>query len=420
MRNVQRIRSHRTAKRGAAAVALATGALGATSATCATADSRFDSDNGASWAQEPDSAVHAKKAQPFCVRNFLARSAAELMPAAPAGVPEIEKPGFTENLKGMQLPYEAVVGGLFIGVASGVYMLLAQRVAGNSGALKALVLGPAEPAKLAFLAGLCTSGAAVGQKLKPDCFEIPAPPASPQLLVSGMAIGLGTVLGNGCTSGHGLCGISRLSRRSIVAVCVFMGCAAATATLRSGQFEVASITQPDRITPDAAKLALALAGGFGAILLPLPLLTHPAVREMFVSVCVGLCFGTGLALGGMVRPSVVLHALSPESFDPTLWILFSTALGTTFVLYRLAAASGVAAANFVAGGAIDLQLLLGASLFGIGWGSCGFCPGPLLVAIGADPTQTGPLVVLLGIAIGMRATSLLPKGVLKVLAARVV
>ena len=64
-------------------------------------------------------------------------------------------------------PAQAAIGGAFIGVSCGVWMLLQSRVAGNSGALKALVNGPREPAKLAFLGGLCTAGARMRPTITP-------------------------------------------------------------------------------------------------------------------------------------------------------------------------------------------------------------------------------------------------------------
>lgn len=130
------------------------------------------------------------------------------------------------------LPLEAVVGGLFIGCATGVYMVVAGRIAGSSGALKALIVGPREPTKLSFLAGLC-GGGVLGASLLPSSFEI-LPSPSPLVALAGLLVGLGTALANGCTSGHGLCGLSRLSLRSLVAVPTFMAAAIATATARSG------------------------------------------------------------------------------------------------------------------------------------------------------------------------------------------
>ena len=107
------------------------------------------------------------------------------------------------------VPFQACLGGVFIGVACGAYMYFAERVAGNSGALKALVVGPREPPQLAFLSGLAAAGALMS-RLLPAALD-PASSLSPTLLLGGLLVGLGTALGNRCdTSRHGLCGLSRL------------------------------------------------------------------------------------------------------------------------------------------------------------------------------------------------------------------
>jgi uncharacterized membrane protein YedE/YeeE len=148
----------------------------------------------------------------------------------------------------------------------------------------------------------------------------------------------------------------------------------------------------------AARLGLALALG----LPPSALLPPGPTRRAYVGLWSGVCFAAGLALGGMVRPSVVMGALSPAAFDGTLWVLFMTALGTTFAFYRLAGALGKSESRAASkSGIIDAKLLLGALLFGVGWGSSGLCPGPHIVGLGANPTAQGPLLMLSTVSLGM-------------------
>ena len=301
----------------------------------------------------------------------------------------------------MFLPLQSCVGGLFIGAACGVSMILSGRVAGNSGALKAAVIGPRERSKMAFLGGLASAGV-IMWRLRPGLFER-APEPSLGLAISGLLIGFGTSLGNGCTSGHGLCGISRLSLRSLVAVPTFMAVAIATATIRAGASFGPPIpigATPGAVLELASKIGLSLAAA-----LPLVVVTEGGMRELVVGLWSGACFGVGLSFGGMVRPSVVTGALSPAAFDGTLWTLFVTALATTFALYRIAQSSGVAEASAARDGAgVDVRLVGGAVAFGIGWGSCGICPGPHIVALAADPAGSpGLLLLLAGVALGMRA-----------------
>jgi uncharacterized membrane protein YedE/YeeE len=125
-------------------------------------------------------------------------------------------------------PWSALVGGLLIGLASALYVLGNGRVAGIAGivasplraVLNRLSLRP-EATRLLFIAGLL---------IAPWVWRLVAPlPAAsvdagwPSLIVAGLLVGVGTRMGNGCTSGHGVCGLSRFSLRSLVNVLAFMG-----------------------------------------------------------------------------------------------------------------------------------------------------------------------------------------------------
>jgi hypothetical protein len=119
-------------------------------------------------------------------------------------------------------PGSSLLGGGLIGLAASLLLLGTGRIAGISGILGALVLGSrAERIQSAlFLLGLVAAGFGV-HALAPD--TIAASPRSPLVVaVGGVLVGIGTRLGRGCTSGHGVCGISRGSPRSLVATLVFL------------------------------------------------------------------------------------------------------------------------------------------------------------------------------------------------------
>jgi len=301
------------------------------------------------------------------------------------------------------IPMQAVVGGVFIGAASGIYMLLAHRIAGNSGALKSVVVGPIETTKAALTLGLIATGSIMNLVL-PALFEAPSAP-SLGVYLGGFVVGVGTTLGNGCTSGHGLCGLSRFSIRSLVAVPVFMGCAIASATIKSGVYTFGAPVVAGQMDGKTVTTALYTFGLLAAMLLPAMLLQRKDIRDTYVGGWVGCCAGTGLSIGGMVRPSVITGALTPANFDSTLWVLFVTALSVTFVFYRIAQRSLVHEACAASGGVIDRKLVLGAALFGLGWGYTGYCPGPLLSTFGANPSDLATLLCLLGVINGMQATA---------------
>jgi len=123
-------------------------------------------------------------------------------------------------------PVSAALGGALIGLAAVMLMLLTGRIAGISGILGGL-LNPEAADKgwrLAFIGGLVlapVTGALAGVPI-----PIPEMPRSWAVTVAaGLLVGFGARLGGGCTSGHGICGIARLSPRSIAATMVFMGVA---------------------------------------------------------------------------------------------------------------------------------------------------------------------------------------------------
>jgi hypothetical protein len=118
-------------------------------------------------------------------------------------------------------PVSGLIGGMLIGASAALFLMLNGRIAGISGILGgALEQGSAEGAwRYAFLAGLIAAPAAWAS-IVPVTVEIEA--SAPLLIAAGLLVGFGTRLGSGCTSGHGVCGISRLSFRSIVATVTFM------------------------------------------------------------------------------------------------------------------------------------------------------------------------------------------------------
>lgn len=129
-------------------------------------------------------------------------------------------------------PLSGLVGGALIGLASALMMLLAGRIAGISGILGGLIAPRANDRgwRLAFIAGLIA--APLVAALSGAALPAPTMPASLTLVaIGGLLVGFGTRMGGGCTSGHGVCGIARLSARSIVATVIFMAVAVVTVAI---------------------------------------------------------------------------------------------------------------------------------------------------------------------------------------------
>jgi len=117
--------------------------------------------------------------------------------------------------------FRALAGGALIGLAASIALLGNGRIAGISGTLgRAFDTGDGRDFRVPFLIALISIGA-LAYAVAPSAFGVPLR-STPTLALAGLLVGVGTALGNGCTSGHGVCGLSRLSPRSLVAVMTFM------------------------------------------------------------------------------------------------------------------------------------------------------------------------------------------------------
>ena len=129
-------------------------------------------------------------------------------------------------------PVHGLVGGVLIGLAAALMLLGAGRIAGVSG-ITARATGLAESgmsksSAWAFLVGLPVGALMISLLLGLPRAEFASWPV---LIIAGLAVGFGTRMGSGCTSGHGVCGVSRLSQRSLIATATFMAAGIATVML---------------------------------------------------------------------------------------------------------------------------------------------------------------------------------------------
>lgn len=122
-------------------------------------------------------------------------------------------------------PWSSLSGGIILGVASALFILINGRVLGISGILGGLLPPKAGDTfwRLAFLAGMFASPWIFNLLAPAELITIPQIDADlVMLIIAGLLVGIGTRYGSGCTSGHGVCGLSRMSPRSLVATLSFM------------------------------------------------------------------------------------------------------------------------------------------------------------------------------------------------------
>ena len=129
----------------------------------------------------------------------------------------------------------AAIGGGLIGVAASILLLTQGRIAGISGITGSLFRSDVDDKgwRWAFFLGLMAGGGVLAV-VSPEVFVVSQDRPIWMMGLAGLLVGVGTQMGNGCTSGHGVCGITRLSPRSLVATGVFMVAGMAISTLIAG------------------------------------------------------------------------------------------------------------------------------------------------------------------------------------------
>jgi len=131
-------------------------------------------------------------------------------------------------------PWASLSGGVLLGIASAMMVLLSGRILGISGILRGLLAPRTGDMgwRLAFLLGMGAAPLVFAALMPPELLPVVRIDASePVIALAGVLVGLGTRYGSGCTSGHGVCGLSRLSPRSLIATLSFMAAGFATVYL---------------------------------------------------------------------------------------------------------------------------------------------------------------------------------------------
>lgn len=130
-------------------------------------------------------------------------------------------------------PLSGFLGGALIGLSAALLMLLMGRIAGISGIFGGLLAPNASDRgwRVAFIAGLIAAPL-LASFFSGAALPSPTMPASMiMIVIAGMLVGIGSRMGGGCTSGHGVCGIARFSARSLIATAIFMAAAIATVAI---------------------------------------------------------------------------------------------------------------------------------------------------------------------------------------------
>ncbi|CAJ1353567.1 unnamed protein product [Effrenium voratum] len=301
-------------------------------------------------------------------------------------------------------PIESSIGGFLVGLSAFTAYAVDGKITGISGIMGPFLRGVAkcEPLKdgqlwkALFLSGLVLGGLVVWAFNKD--FSFPAAPAYPfwRWILAGVLVGVGTRIGKGCTSGHGICGMPRFSLRSWIAVPVFMAAAASVVAItRHGlqeetnnllyQQQVAELMWPPRWEFPVGALVTSLA------LLALATLLPHKIRRFLSPLFSGLIFAMGLGASGMTSQMKVINFLDFAGYwDPSLAFVMGLGICASFPAFFLAdrpGKEGAARTPLAENCTFERPprfgnywpLIGGAVCFGVGWGLLGLCPGPALV-----------------------------------------
>lgn len=325
-------------------------------------------------------------------------------------------------------PWQALLGGLSLGTVSAAKTLISGRILGISGAIKGLTTCDYSTWRWLFLGGMA-GGAALVAAYMPWALEtLPASYTVQRAAAAGLMVGVGSSLGNGCTSGHGIAGNARLSVRSLVYTLTFMVTGAAAATL-TGTMDSLGVA-PVRPAATALSSSLLHAGGtiLAAATAGTAVLAAAAAKwrskrvSMFYEAFAGVIFSLGLGFSKMTRPSEVASflAVTHPAWNLTLMFVMGGALlvalpATQLLIVKRKKTLDGSAMTLPSNNTIDAQLMVGGVLFGGGWGVGGMCPGPALVALGNPQVQTVTMVasMVAGMWLGGKLTPYFQRRTLK-------
>lgn len=308
--------------------------------------------------------------------------------------------------------YNGFFGGMLLGAAAAIALLGAGEIMGFSGIISpflkdpiATAQDPSQQWKVVFLASYFIAAYFVFLPYA-DMDRINSVASMTSAwgyTLSGIMTGLGTKLGSGCTTGHGICGMARLSKRSLSAVLSFMSTAIATTVITSSSPYFAFLRNPVPTTPDyvpswvpfTLTVLVATTALYGAR--SVKALTPQQANKRIPIAISAVVAAAGLTRSSMVYPEAVRSFLNVQgiptgTWNPTLMMVMMGGLLVSTMAYQLIPnhaflRSCPKLAQPLSGGSfgvptltvIDAKLLLGAATFGIGWGVTGVCPGSALL-----------------------------------------
>ena len=297
----------------------------------------------------------------------------------------------------------SLIGGLIMALASSLHLYLQGKITGISGAIFRCISLTNFSYNFSFIMGMLFISSFIKCYLnplaKPKTIDEPTFLEStskfvedlslPGFILAGFLVGFGAKMANGCTSGHGVCGLPRLSKRSFVAIFLFMIFGVMMATIRYNipflkPYSYAyNVLEYDFIY--YLTLVLSLIGFLLNLINAFKSGIKDKVRDIVISFSIGVLFSFGLIQSGMLQRHVVIGFLTiGKDWNIQLAFVLGAAVGINlftfnFILRKVTRPKFKEKYDLPTNTNIDNKLCVGASIFGLGWGLSGICPGPAVL-----------------------------------------
>jgi len=297
----------------------------------------------------------------------------------------------------------SILGGVILAVATSAHLLLEGKITGISGMVYKCIYRIDFNYTYSFIAGMFFMSSFIKTLYDPikrtkdkhasAFLETPTDFASDLTMIgfvfAGFLVGFGSRMGNGCTSGHGICGLPRFSKRSITAIALYLGFGIVTATIRY----YIPFFSPDtkkvhswQIPLLSVAVLIASVLGFSYLLFQsIQTKANDKIRDTVVGFLIGACFSFGLIESGMLQRHAVTGFLTISiRWNCKLLFVLATAVGINifsfqYIFKNYKTPLFKSKYDLPENTKVDNKLMVGSSIFGLGWGIGGMCPGPAIL-----------------------------------------
>ena len=297
----------------------------------------------------------------------------------------------------------SIIGGSIMAIASSLHLYLQGKITGISGALFKCISFIDFSYNFSFITGMLFMSSLIKCYFDPSIqlkkFNSPTFLETPSKFISdlsfsgfifaGFLVGFGAKMSNGCTSGHGVCGLPRLSKRSFVAIFLFMVFGITIATIRNyfpflKPYPYAYSVWENSFMYNLVFILSIICFGIN-LLNSLKNGISDKVRDIIISFSIGAMFAFGLIQSGMLQRHVVIEFLTiGKDWNMQLAFVLGSAVGINFITFnfilkKINKPRFKIKYDLPTNTIVDNKLCVGASIFGLGWGLSGICPGPAVL-----------------------------------------